>query len=91
MKWTAYETIFGSPTAAGLTAPFLPNAVVSTLQTELLQTVIKIRVENDGNIRDICRKWGYGIWGGKLDKENNERIQEVQEKAKSSDEETEGF
>lgn len=56
MKSTAYETIFGSPTAAGLIVPFLPDAVVSTLQTELLRTVIKITVKNDGNIRDICRK-----------------------------------
>jgi len=45
----------------------------------------------NGNIRDICRKRGYVIWGGKLDKENNERMKEVQEKARSSDEETEGF
>ena len=37
MKCTAkYETVFGSPTAAGLRAPFLPDAVVSTLQNELL-------------------------------------------------------
>ena len=61
MKSTAYENIFGSPTAASLIAPFLPDAVVSTLQTELLRTVIKITVESDGNIKDICRKCGYGI------------------------------
>jgi len=70
--------------------PFLPDAVFSTLQTEWLQKVIKITVENDGNIRDICRKW-YGIWGEKSDKENNERMKEVQEKARTSDEETEGL
>jgi len=47
MKCTVYETIFASPTAAGLRAPFLPDAVVSTLQTELLRKLIKITVENE--------------------------------------------
>jgi hypothetical protein len=56
MTSIAYETIFGSPTAAGLRAPFLLDTVVSTLQAELLRTVIKFTVENNGNIRDICRK-----------------------------------